>query len=148
MQTQMTVPLDSDGYLRRACPTCRREFKWLPQDDGEPAPAGGYYCPYCAAQADPDSWWTGDQIRLAEAHATNLAQEELDKAFRGMRRSSGPIRMDYTPGARTPIPRLTEPDDMVITVSTCHPGEPVKVEETWMRPIRCLACGAEYRRAS
>lgn len=144
MQTQMTVPLDSDGYLRRACPACRREFKWLPQDGGEPAPAGGYYCPYCAARADPDSWWTGNQIRLAEAHATNMAQEELDKAFRGMRRNSGPIRVDYKPGVRTPIPHLTEPDDMVISTPPCHPGEPIKINEAWDQVIHCLVCGAQY----
>ncbi len=23
----MTIPLDSDGFLRRECPTCEREFK-------------------------------------------------------------------------------------------------------------------------
>ena len=25
----MEIPLDSDGFLRRECPTCEREFKWL-----------------------------------------------------------------------------------------------------------------------
>ena len=144
MQTQMSVPLDSDGFLRRACPTCRREFKWLPQEDSEPAPIGGYSCPYCASQSDPDSWWTEDQIRLAEAHAANMAQDELDQVFRGMRRSSGPIRLDYQPDTRTPIPHLSEPDDMVIWTPPCHPGKPIKIDETWDSPIRCLACGAPY----
>jgi Zn ribbon nucleic-acid-binding protein len=140
----MTVPLDSDGYLRRACPTCRRQFKWLPQRDSEPAPAGGYHCPYCATQADPDSWWTDDQIRLAEAHAVNMAQEELNKALSGMRRSSGPIRINYKAGSRTPIPRLTEPDDMTITTPHCHASEPIKIDASWDRDIHCLACGAPY----
>lgn len=148
MQTEMNVPLDSDGYLRRACPACQREFKWLPQADSGPAPVGGYHCPYCAGRADPDSWWTVDQIRLAQAHAVNMAQEELNKTFSGMPRSSGPIRIDYKPGVKASIPHLKEPDDMIISVSPCHPGEPVKVEETWDRIVHCLECGAEYRRAS
>ena len=28
----MTIPLDSDGFLRRECPTCEREFKWRPSE--------------------------------------------------------------------------------------------------------------------
>jgi hypothetical protein len=24
----ISVPLDTQGYLRRACPTCQRELKW------------------------------------------------------------------------------------------------------------------------
>ena len=53
--TQMSVPLDSDGFLRRECPTCEREFKWFNSEEGrgEPVPEGGYVCPYCAIQA-PD----------------------------------------------------------------------------------------------
>lgn len=31
----MSDPLDSDGFLRRECPTCEREFKWLPSCEGE-----------------------------------------------------------------------------------------------------------------
>lgn len=148
MQTHMSVPLDSDGYLRRACPACRREFKWLPQDGGEPAPANGYYCPYCAAQADPDSWWTDDQVRLAEAHAADMAQGQLENALRGLRQNSGPIRIDYRAEARFPMPHLSEPDDMAISISPCHPGEPIKIEETGDRAVYCLVCGADYRRVT
>lgn len=44
----MSVPLDSEGFLRRECPTCEREFKWKPAGEDEeatPAPEGGYFCP-------------------------------------------------------------------------------------------------------
>ncbi len=53
----MSLPLDGDGFLRRECPTCEREFKWLPSPQhgegdaaaasDEPAPER-YFCPYCA----------------------------------------------------------------------------------------------------
>ena len=56
----MAIPVDSDGFLRRECPTCEREFKWLPtsQGDGGAAavPDGGYFCPYCGVQAPADAW--------------------------------------------------------------------------------------------
>ena len=48
---EMSMPLDSDGFLRRECPTCEREFKWFhtPEGEGTAAPIidGGYFCPYC-----------------------------------------------------------------------------------------------------
>jgi hypothetical protein len=47
------MPLDPDGFLRRECPTCERQFKWMAateEDEGTPQPEGGYYCPYCVIQ--------------------------------------------------------------------------------------------------
>jgi hypothetical protein len=37
---EMSMPLDSDGFLRRECPTCEREFKWFstPEEEGTAAP--------------------------------------------------------------------------------------------------------------
>jgi hypothetical protein len=55
VEISVNVPLDSDGFLRRGCPTCEREFKWLPSEESESAARGGYYCPYCAVQAPEDS---------------------------------------------------------------------------------------------
>lgn len=63
VQLSMSLPLDGDGFLRRECPTCEREFKWLPSPDqleegnGESRaaatdaePPEAYYCPYCATR--------------------------------------------------------------------------------------------------
>lgn len=68
--TSMSVPLDSDGFLHRECPTCERELKWLPTPEGEEptqAPDGGFFCPYCAVQADAGDWFTKAQIEQATA---------------------------------------------------------------------------------
>ena len=39
----ITIPVDSDGFLRRECPTCERELKWLPasEEDGDAADVPG-----------------------------------------------------------------------------------------------------------
>src|SRR4051812_31624365 len=63
--TSVPVPLDSEGFLRRECPTCEREFKWLPSDDSEPVEPGGYYCPYCGIQAPVEHWLTKPQAEFA-----------------------------------------------------------------------------------
>jgi hypothetical protein len=34
----ISFPLDNDGFLRRQCPACRRDFKWFPAEEGDPEP--------------------------------------------------------------------------------------------------------------
>lgn len=69
----MSLPLDEDGFLRRECPTCEREFKWRAdqEDDGEGEATAvdedGYFCPYCGVQAPTGAWHTKEQIE-AEGH--------------------------------------------------------------------------------
>src|SRR5438128_825210 len=59
----LQLPLDKDGFLRRECPHCGRQFKqWQDtRNDTEESPEA-FYCPYCYTQADADSWFTAQQI--------------------------------------------------------------------------------------
>lgn len=146
----MSVPLDGDGFLRRECPTCEREFKWLssPEGEGETPAAGGYFCPYCAIQAPPGSWFTKAQIEQAKSIlSSEVVQPEIDKlrdAIDRMARSSGGlIRADLSmTGSSDPAPPpLTELDDMRRVDFDCHPREPVKVLDNWGGAVHCLVCG-------
>lgn len=146
----MSVPLDADGFMRRECPTCEREFKWLADVDGDVDPAetpdGGYYCPYCAVQAPSGSWFTRAQIELAENVVAREVVAPMLKDFsRRMnnagRRSGGLVRVSGrydTPDVMDP---LTEADDMNRIDFACHPVEPVKVLDDWDGPVHCLICG-------
>jgi hypothetical protein len=91
----VSLPLDSDGFLRRECPTCEREFKWLhseaedADDDAEQGVlAGGYFCPYCAVQSPDGSWWTKPQLELVEAVA---AREVLGPELERLARSADEV---------------------------------------------------------
>lgn len=45
---RVDMPLDDDGFLRRECPTCERQFKWRPgsEENVEDVKAPEmYYCP-------------------------------------------------------------------------------------------------------
>lgn len=147
----MSVPLDSDGFLRRECPTCEREFKWLPSsgdDDAEvtPTPDGGYFCPYCAIQAPDGQWFTQAQIELAQNMvATQVVGPMLDDFSRDLnrvgRRSGGLLSVSATYDAPDEMEPLTEADDMKRVDFRCHPGEPVKVLDGWDEPVYCLICG-------
>lgn len=145
IELSMSVPLDSDGFLRRQCPTCERELKWrAAQDDEEATPSqeGGYFCPYCAVQAPPDSWWTEAQIEAAKAQAfEQVLKPELDK-LAGRSGTSGFLEIDVSVSEPEQPPALDEQDDMRRVDFRCHPEEPVKVLDDWNRPVHCPICGA------
>lgn len=139
------MPLDEDGFLRRECPSCEREFKWRPTPDheeSEPAPAEGYCCPYCAERAPIDHWWTRDQLDYAQGLAVS---EVLGPELERLERRADPdafISLEVTvntPGKPEP---LREPNDMRRVDFDCHPKEPVKVAEDWPASVHCLICGA------
>lgn len=150
MEIPVELPLDSDGFLRRECPSCGDEFKWHygPTDsrpDGIVDPPL-YTCPLCGAKADGDRWFTQDQVRyqqqLVEFYMFDAVNDEMKRAFR----SSKNIR--YEPG-RNPASApaaLHEPNDMIIIEPPCHPWEPVKVPKECADggPLYCLMCGEIY----
>jgi hypothetical protein len=143
--TEVSVPLDSDGFLRRECPTCEREFKWFnsPEGQGEAVPVGGYYCPYCAIQAPSDSWFTKAQMELAQNRVMReVVGPELDKMAHDLRRSShgGLISFDMKYDKPRALDPLVEADDMRRVDFACHPTEPVKVLDDWQGAVQCLIC--------
>lgn len=146
----ISVPLDSDGFLRRECPTCEREFKWLSSTNEEyvtePVPDGGYFCPYCGIQAPPSSWFTHAQLELVENMvATEVVEpmlKDFGKTIEGIGRASGGLmtaKMEFDEPDE--VDPLTEADDMRRVDFACHPSEPVKVLDDWDKQVRCLLCG-------
>jgi len=66
----LRLPLDDDGFLRRECPHCGRQFKQRAgaPDETQESP-GTYYCPYCSASADADAWFTAQQLEYIQQQA-------------------------------------------------------------------------------
>lgn len=113
--TGIQLPVDSDGFLRRACKACSREFKWLHSQDVEEA-ANPYHCPYCGQPGD--DWTTDEQYaRLASFYSTEegFASNELEP--------------------------LQEPDDMRVITPVCHSTAPIKIQEEWTGSTHCHICG-------
>lgn len=142
----MSVPLDSEGFLRRECPTCEREFKWRPTPEGvhgEPEPEGGYFCPYCAVQAPAGSWWTKPQLDAARSHAFDaVVKPGLDDLTRSLEGASSDfIKVSVSRMNSPKPPALTEIDDMRLAEFSCHPEEPIKVLDGWRGDVHCLLCG-------
>lgn len=127
------MPLDSEGFLRRECPTFEREFKWFHTPEGEQSaaavPDGGYFCPYCGVQAETGTWLTKAQMEQAQNIVATQAIGPLIEKH----------GLKYQPPET--LDPLTEVDDMTRVDFECHPSEPVKVFDGWDRPVRCLICG-------
>lgn len=152
MLLHVAFPLDSDGFLRRECPTCGREFKWMhTPDDQETVQIavadGGYYCPYCGVQAETNTWLTQAQVEFARSAVANQAMERVVESLRHTldnigRSSGGSIRTSHGSNNRSDEPDpLTEVDDMRLASFACHPTEPLKIADDWQRETHCLICG-------
>ncbi len=145
----LNFPLDSDGFLRRACPNCVREFKWL-IEGGSPAanPPEQYYCPYCGSSAGPHDWFTSEQIAFIESEVVDEtlrpSLEEISKSLRRLEQSSGGLIKFSTSIEgleRKQAAPVFEPNDMKQVDFTCHPSEPLKIDDAWIDKVHCRLCG-------
>lgn len=146
----VSIPLDSDGFLRRECPTCEEEFKWFSHDEDDPSLelVEQYFCPLCGQPGGVDSWWTPQQLEYVQAAAAPnieaFIDDSISDALKGFTNVSvtkdGGVDFDAEP----PEP-LVEPDDLTIVEPPCHPQEPVKVPESYLtKEIHCLICGSGF----
>jgi endogenous inhibitor of DNA gyrase (YacG/DUF329 family) len=149
IRISVNIPLDSDGFLRRQCPTCEREFKWFAHDDGDPdaEQVTQYFCPRCGAPADPDDWATPTQVEYSIGAAgpelDRAVQDAIDDTFKGVKGMAFKPDPSFSLDIPTPEP-LHEPNDMVIVEPPCHPNEPLKVPEDATRHIFCLICATPF----
>ena len=144
----VSIPLDEDGFLRRECPFCEREFKWLSVGEEDSSPPEGFCCPYCGERAQDDQWFTRGQLRVIEASVEeNIVApqlRELRDSLSGLADSSGGLlqfEVDAERQESSRPRRLTEPNDMVRVDFDCHPDEPIKIVEDWHGAVHCLICG-------
>lgn len=145
----MSLPLDSDGFLRRECPTCEEEFKWFSHAEGDDdaEPVSQYFCPLCGVPAGLDPWWTPAQLEYGFGSAggaiDQAMQDAMTDAFKGIKGMKFELNSSFSLDIETPD-SLIEPDDMVIVEPPCHPNEPLKVPEASTERVFCLICGAQF----
>jgi len=97
IRMNLSFPLDNDGFFRRECPFCRKEFKVLLEKeeltdlaqkgidsfmielkeetmdlDKSEHSETEFICPYCGQRAPSDSWWTQEQRAYMGIVAKNI----------------------------------------------------------------------------
>jgi hypothetical protein len=144
----ISLPLDAEGFLRRECPRCQEQFKWLPTQTEDTTPRlTGCTCPLCGHGADASAFWTPEQAEHINATLKSKVLgpqiEQFQRNLRGLNRSGGSVRITTTPVRfEEPSDLSPEPSDMRRVESACHPSEPLKVPENWTHSVYCLVCGS------
>lgn len=115
-QVSVQIPRDENGLLGRECPNeeCLGYFKVKP-GTGLTGPGLLCHCPYCGKAADPNSFWTKEQIeyaksvafrKFADAVRKDLKQFEFEYPARGTFGIG--ISMKLQPGPLPPLRHYRE----------------------------------------
>ena len=125
IEINISLPLDDEGFFRRECPFCRREFKVMlskdelgtlaqeeidsfmteaeektDSDEGSQEEVE-YFCPYCGQSAPKSSWWTQEQLSYVNIFAQNIMASLINEHLiqplqRNFRHQrSGPISISF-----------------------------------------------------
>jgi uncharacterized Zn-finger protein len=106
IRMNLPFPLDDDGFFRRECPFCRKEFKVLLEReeltdlaqkgidsfmierkeeirdlDANERSETEFICPYCGQRAPSDSWWTQEQHAYVGILAKNITTKIINENF-------------------------------------------------------------------
>lgn len=137
--THLSFPLD-DGFLRRECPYCYKEFKVLLEPDElarlEEQGIASFLltrekqavepdeqdpdevlctCPYCGQQAPQKSWWTQEQCAYIKVVVRNMLAKTVNEQF------IRPMKQRYS-GSGSGM------------ISLRFEGKEMKCDEPWMSP--------------
>lgn len=145
---EIHLPLDSEGYLLRACPNCQKEFKLHALNDKhaktQAVELSSYHCPLCGTCEEADSFFTSEQLEYID----DIVSGELgDHAIEVFARTADAFdgSLITTPSLEEVTLPPLEPDDMKETSSPCHSVYNLKVQSaTEHDSLFCLACGSTY----
>lgn len=144
---EASFPTDEDGFFRRECPYCKRQFKIYKDDYELLQNESDYYCPYCGQAADVDKWWTQEQVDYIEQIATNFAIEEINKGFilPMKKKFSGSEIIKFEGKELEKNTEIIQPEgnDLKLYHLKCCEKN-IKIEEDWEKEVYCYFCGFRH----
>jgi len=171
---QMSFPLDDEGFFRRECPLCCREFKVLlkedelgqlaqcriddflveqgvqqhSNDEEEDEDAQEHFCPYCGQSAPRDHWWTQEQLAYVHVIAKNIMADLVNEhLIRPLKRSMGHgsvIRFEGKEMNKVEEWISPEGSDMTVVDLPCCQRQ-AKVADDWKGEVHCFFCGFSHQ---
>ncbi len=170
IELNISFPLDSNGFFRRECPFCYREFKILLKDNEindlsrdsmksfmleknedtteDEFESNEFFCPYCGQAAKNDKWWTKEQMAYINIYMnnilSNMINNHLIKPIKSDFRTSKTIKFE---GKEIELeePWISpESDDMIEFDLPCCQRR-IKVDEKWSGDVFCFFCGFPHR---
>lgn len=165
---RLSLPTDADGFVRRQCPDCRREFKTRPSPhDGAamlravmgklshgnacevPPVSPVRACPYCAHRAKGEGWlWAAflkELEQLSGILEEHLRYEQLMHVRRTLGQNPKPTFVPIPPRPLPPRLRV-DPLGHFAKVELLCCGAEVKLRPAEGARIVCPSCGARQGR--
>lgn len=143
---QIGIPSDEEGYISFECPSCEDRFK-LHADEYDGDAASTIYCPLCGLNNSIGEFLTKDVPRVAEAHATEMALDAVEKMFGDLeRKSRGNKFIKFRAGKRPPRrerPELREVTDLAIVQFACCDRSAKVPHSDALSGVYCPYCGTE-----
>jgi len=174
IKVNLPFPLDEDGFFRRECPFCHKEFKVLLEKEEltDLAQEGidsfmlekketnltesessetEFVCPYCGQRAPSDSWWTQEQLAYVRVVAKNIMAKIVNEKLirplkRAFRRSSSDMVSIQFEGKEIEQqePWISPELDDMEIFDLPCCERKIKVEENWQGKVYCFFCGFPY----
>lgn len=162
----LAFPLDEDGFFRRECPLCIKEFKVIvtkeeltdlsqkgidsfmleqEEESDKDFSETEFFCPYCGQRSSIESWWTQEQLAYIQVVVknimANLLNENLIKPLkRDLNRPNSSVRFEGKLMEQHEPWISPEENDMKIIDLPCCQRE-IKIEDDWDKEIYCFFCG-------
>lgn len=145
---EIALPLDDEGYLRRKCYDCRRQYKVV-DTPGEDAPddfevPDAYRCPYCGQAAPHDDRLTRPQIDYIQLVARGEVPDDVDDVDLESLLAEHDLTTAPSEEFEELPPSIQERDDMVGATAPCHPFLGFQVIGLWQLKLHCMLCGEKF----
>lgn len=169
---QVNFPIDDQGFFRRECPYCNREFKiHAEQNDLQDVQSKliesylvdnsnnerenssdedieQLYCPYCGQSAIPQAWWTQDQLKYSRTFIQNIMNEMINKQLiQPMKKRTQNSKILSFKGKELRQNQAwiaPEVDDMQVQHLECCDKD-IKLLDDYSRDFYCFLCGFNHK---
>lgn len=171
IELNVSFPTDEEGFFRRECPFCRKEFKILLEkkeiedlvqkgldsylldedekdsDDKEES-EDEFHCPYCGQTSPSNEWWTQEQIEYIGIYAKNIMAKLINEnLIRPLKRNfgkptGGMISIEFKGKEMEQQEPWISPEVNDMEIFNLPCCErKIKIEENWKSTIKCFFCG-------
>ena len=176
MEFKIPFSLDPEGFLRRQCPLCGRQFKIKPHREGSALDAGEpedtfllsvegegkvkedletsteLFCPYCGQPSPGKEFLTDAQKEYIHSiigkHIARLVGDNLFQSLKKIEsHSSGSISIKAE-SKKIPEPGIPPLAD-VGDLQIYHLScceKEIKIQEGWEKPVYCPYCGFMHKK--
>lgn len=176
IRMQAAFPKDEDGFFRRACPYCQKEFKILiteedlsdltqgaynsfllekpeipAEEESEKAQECKLTCPYCGQKSSRGSWWTEEQLAYIRVILRNIVARTLNSDFirplqRDLGRSTHGMFHFKGKEVREREAWISPEVNDMNIFALPCCDTRIKIEDFWKGTVHCFLCGFPHKR--